>query len=145
MHCQLQARSYRVTNHLFMYVGHSHYGDLLVCQPAACLHGCSVKVMEWCWYGYHIDGTLVTQTCLGKGVLECSRSDLSSQAKSKQHFCTSDSGCLNCFGLVADDTCIVSCKPGHTGEPTIFSCMSGTYTTVTCLCASQRHAYMVAM
>ena len=28
-----------------MYVGHSHYGDLSVCQPAACLHGCSVKVI----------------------------------------------------------------------------------------------------
>ena len=25
------------------------------------------KKMEWCRYGYHIDGTLVTQTCLGKG------------------------------------------------------------------------------
>ena len=45
MHCQLQARSYRWTNYLFMYVGHSHYGDLSVCQPAACLHGCSVKVI----------------------------------------------------------------------------------------------------
>ena len=28
-----------------MYVGHSHYSDLPVCQPAACLHGCSVKVI----------------------------------------------------------------------------------------------------
>ena len=60
-------------------------------------------------------------------LLECSVSDLSSQAVSKQHFCTSNCGSSNCIGLVTDDTCTVSCKPNNDGEPTILSCMSDTY------------------